>query len=108
MCKWKSLKLMYNVGEVESKCVAEFNLSGRKNIPWERFKIKIFEKNNGNFYGYTNLQVYVDEDYAESGFGMGKTIEDTLIDTINDFFSKIHDGDNPLINNFEKKDPYDF
>ena len=39
---------------------------------------------------------------------MGKTIEDTLIDTINDFFSKIHDGDNPLINNFEKKDPYDF
>lgn len=107
MCKWKDLRIKY-IGKINAKCVAEFNLYGKKGTPWERFKIKIFEENNGNFYGYTNLQVYIDEDYSESGFGMRKTIEDTLIDTINDFFSKIHDCDNPSINNFEKKDPYDF
>lgn len=109
MCKWKNLRIKY-IGKIDAKCVVEFNLYGKKNTPWERFKIKIFEFNNGRFYGYTNLQIYLtpQKDDPNSAFGMGKTVEETFRNVLKDFYDMIHKIDNTLINNFTKRDPYDF
>ena len=43
------------------KCVSEFDIMELIKTPYGKFKVKIYEKQNGEFCGYTNLKIR-DED----------------------------------------------
>ncbi|GKX66997.1 hypothetical protein [Inconstantimicrobium mannanitabidum] len=91
MCDWKKLKID-GIASIE-KCVAEFDIMEFIKTPYGKFKVKIYEKQNGKFCGYTNLKIR-DEDGCHFGaVGYGNTIEDALKDTIKDFKSMLEEKD---------------
>ncbi|MGX7150333.1 hypothetical protein [Enterococcus ureasiticus] len=56
-------------------------------LPYGKMKIKIYEDNTDTFSGYTdvNIKLRSDDNYPESAVGFGKTQEEALTETINNF-----------------------
>jgi hypothetical protein len=103
---WKQLEIK-DVTFIE-KCVAEFNVGELVKTPYSKFKVKIFEKQDGTFIGFTNLQLKDKEGSPFPGVGYGDTVEKALADTINYFFAMIDEKENLCDEDFECVDPYDF
>lgn len=90
---WKSIK-MDHVRAIE-KCAAEFEVWATRILPYAKMKVKIYEQQNGFFTGYTDVQVIRKFDNKPEGaVGHGKTVEEALEDTINNFL-QIVESDYP-------------
>jgi hypothetical protein len=105
MESWACIELE-GVAKIE-KCVAEFNIWELNLTPWAKFKVKIFEDNNGNFAGYTNL-LLKSESGPECGVGHGNTIEEALKHTVKYFLSMLKGRGKLTSDDFEAVDSYDF
>lgn len=105
---WKELQLP-EIIKID-KLVAEFNLQEIKKTPWLNFRVKIFEQQDGTFYGYTNLQLLKSPNDTKpvSGYGKGKSIEEALISTVRNFMKIIYEKKDLTDSDFRAIDPYDF
>ncbi|CUH94300.1 hypothetical protein P22_0366 [Propionispora sp. 2/2-37] len=103
---WQKIKID-GVAFIE-KCVAEFNVGELVKTPYSKFKVKIFERQNGTFIGFTNLQIKDKDGCPYAGVGHGETIEKALEDTIRYFFEMLEKKDLLTPDDFECVDPYDF
>ncbi len=106
MKDWKNIKIS-EIASIE-KCVGEFNVAELIKTPYGKFKVKIYEKQNGRYVGYTNIQLKDDDDCPFSGVGYGKTIADALEDTIRYFISMIDEKDSLKEDDFAYCDLHDF
>lgn len=106
MGDWKNIKIE-GIAGIE-KCVAEFNVWELNKTPYGKFKVKIFENEDGKFTGYTNLQVKDAIGDPCAGVGYGNTVEEALEDTIRYFLRMLNDKEFVKQNDFECVDPYDF
>lgn len=81
---WKSLKLD-DVQKIE-KVSAEFVIWMHSILPYGKMKIRIYEDQEGVFSEITDLHVKrkFDGDF-EAAVGFGKTIEESLSETIRNF-----------------------
>jgi hypothetical protein len=85
---WKKLKIE-NIGAIE-RCVAEFQVWSNNILPYGKMKIKIYERQNGTFLGYTDIRVIRKFDnMPEGAVGHGSSIEEALTDTINYFMQMV-------------------
>ncbi len=85
---WKKISIP-GIAKV-SRCVAEFDIHELDITPWGKYKVKIYEDVNGNFTGYTNLMIAT-KNGTDCGVGYGKTIEEALGKTIENFMGMISD-----------------
>ena len=106
MEKWNEVKIK-NIADIE-KLVAEFNVTELKLTPYGKFKVKIFEKSNGKFIGYTNIMLKDEEGCPFSGVGYGEDISSTLKDTIEYFLKMLSEKENLIDDDFEFSDVSDF
>ena len=104
--KWQNFEIK-GIGNIE-KCVGEFNIFETLNTPYGKFKIKIYERKNGKYVGYTNLQIKDKDGCALAGVGHGETIDEALKDTIEYFLDMIDENKNICEDIFECSDPFDF
>lgn len=104
--EWKNIKIQ-GIGNIE-KCVGEFNISETLKTPYGKFKVKIYERQNGKYVGYTNLQIKDKDGCAFAGVGHGETVEEALKDTIEYFLNMINENQDIGKENFECSDPFDF
>lgn len=103
---WKKIKIK-GVANIE-KCVAEFNVGELVKTPYGKFKVKIFERQNGTYAGFTNLQLKDGDGCPYAGVGHGETIDKALEDTIRYFFEMLSKKKILNVEDFECVDPYDF
>lgn len=105
--KWKEIRIK-GIAKID-KCVAEFAVWEFDKTPWAKFKVKVFESDDGKFTGYTNLQLKSLLDGSpEAGVGHGNTIEEALEDTIHYFMSMLNEREDLSDKDFEACNPYDF
>ncbi|OOM72227.1 hypothetical protein [Clostridium sp. BL-8] len=104
--EWRNIKIK-GIGNIE-KCVGEFNVTETLKTPYGKFKVKVYERQNGKYVGYTNLQLKDEEGCAFAGVGHGETIEQALQDTIEYFLSMINEKQSLNEEDFECSDPFDF
>ncbi|KHD35617.1 hypothetical protein NL50_12755 [Clostridium acetobutylicum] len=106
MEKWKDVKIE-GIARIE-KVVAEFDVMELQKTPYGKFKVKIYESQDGEFIGYTNLRVKDKTGDACGGVGHGNTIEEALKDTIEYFLKVLSDKDFWEEEDFECADAFDF
>ncbi len=104
--EWKSIKIE-GIACIE-KCVGEFNIFELLKTPHTKFKVKIYERQDGRYDGYTNLQLKDEDGCPYPGVGSGETVEEALKDTIEYFLSMINEKQNINEEDFECSDPFDF
>lgn len=103
---WKDIKID---GISSFKMLAaEFDVGEQSLTPYSKFKVKVYEKQDGTFIGYTNLMVKDEEGCPFPGVGFGITIEDALENTVRYFLVELKKKDNITENDFEVADPFDF
>lgn len=88
---WKNIKID-NIGAIE-KCVGEFQILAYDILPYGKMKIKVYQRQDGMYYGYTDLKVRRKFDNSPEGaIGYGSSVEEALEDTIK-YFMEILDED---------------
>ncbi|CAM2898276.1 hypothetical protein HAHI6034_01820 [Hathewaya histolytica] len=104
--EWRNIKIQ-GIGSIE-KCVGEFNVAETLKTPYGKFKVKVYERQNGRYIGYTNLQLKDEDGCAFPGVGYGETVEEALKDTIEYFLNMINEKQ--VVNNedFQCTDSFDF
>ena len=103
---WSDIQIQ-GIAKID-KLVSEYNIWELHISPYAKFKIKIYEKSNNLFTGYTNIQI-VDElgsFYCVSGYG--KTEEEALENTILQFFEVTARKDKWEKEDFQFMDSSDF
>lgn len=104
---WKDIKIE-GISKIE-KCVAEFEIWEIGRTPYGKFKVKIFERANGKYTGFTNIQVKNQIDNSpEGGVGYGATISLALEDTLRYFMGMLNERKTITVDDFEWVDPDDF
>ena len=103
---WKKISIA-GISSIE-KCVAEFNIGELIKTPHSKFKVKVFERQDGTYIGFTNLQLKDKLGVPYAGVGHGKTVEEALEDTIKYFLNMINNKQVLTEEDFECVDPYDF
>jgi hypothetical protein len=106
MGDWKQIKVE-GVAYIE-KCVAEFKIGEMIKTPHAKFKVKVFERKDGTYIGFTNLQLKDETGVPYAGVGFGETIEEALEDTLKYFFEQLNNKQVFSEEDFECVDPYDF
>lgn len=99
-----------NVEKLE-KLVCEYNVWMHTLLPYGKMKIKIYEDQDNNFTGYTDIKIKRKFDnISEASVGYGKTQEEALKDTIHWFIQILkEDYPNGLYEeDIEYVDIYDF
>jgi len=107
MDDWRNIKIN-GIARIE-RCVGEFQVWELQKIPFGKFKVKIFERADKSFAGFTNIKVKNFEDGSfESGVGFGSNIEEALNDTLNNFMEMINKREEFSNEDFEWTHPDDF
>lgn len=88
------------------KAVAEFNVWDN-NVPCAKYKVKVYEKPNGKYVAYTNLQIKDSEGVPYCGVGHGNDIDSALQDVIL-FFTNMYKERILKDEDFCYMDPMDF
>jgi hypothetical protein len=100
MRNWKEIKVE-GIGSIE-KVVAEFHIWSTEKIPYGKFKVKIFESQNGSFTGSPNIAVKSLEDDSPDWIGgMGTSIEEALEDTLKCFMDTLKGREDLTEEDFE-------
>ncbi|ERI10629.1 hypothetical protein HMPREF0083_01274 [Aneurinibacillus aneurinilyticus ATCC 12856] len=107
MSDWKNIKID-GIARIE-KCVGEFQIWELRKTPYGKFKVKIFERIDGSFAGFTNIRLKSIEDGSpESGVGFGISISEALEDTLNNFMEMLNQRKELSEDDFEWSHPDDF
>lgn len=85
---WNELRL--EDIECIEKCVAEFQIWSNRVLPYGKMKVKIYENQDGNYSGYTDIRIIRKFDNSPDGaVGHGDSIESALSDTVNYFMQMV-------------------
>jgi len=103
---WKDIKIT-GIAKIE-KCVGEFNVWELHKSPYGKFKVKLFESADGGYTGYSNLQVADPFGGFECAVGYGKTQQEALQNTIEDFLRLVSRKAQWSEQDFRCADPFDF
>lgn len=104
---WKNI-IINGIARIE-KCVAEFQVWELNITPYGKFKVRIYEKINGKFIGYTNIKTKNPLDGSfECGVGYGDSISLALKDTIDNFLILLKEYLPICEEDFEWMDSSDF
>lgn len=107
MVEWKNIKIS-GIARIE-KCVGEFQVWELEKTPYGKFKVKIFERIDGSFAGFTNIRVRnIEDGTPESGVGYGRSIDEALEDTLKNFIELLSVRDDFTEDDFEWAHPDDF
>jgi len=107
MDSWKKIQIS-GIARIE-KCVAEFQVWELNNTPYGKFKVKVFERADGTFAGYTNIAIKNHTDNScEFGVGFGESISAALEDTTRYFLEILKERKALSENDFEWADYTDF
>lgn len=90
------------------KCVGEYNVWELNKTPYAKFKVKVFVDSEGNYTGYTNLQVVDNLGDYYCAVGHGKTEQGALEDTIQELMKMLSRKDHWQESDFRCSDPFDF
>lgn len=89
--KWECVNMLIRtdtdeiIGKVE-KCVEEFEICMNSLFPYGKCKVKIFEKQNGEYYGYSDIRIKNTENNSYDDIKYyGKTIDEVLDKLIEKF-----------------------
>jgi len=105
--QWKSVSIN-GIARIE-KCVAEFQVWELNKTPFGKFRVKIYERPDGTFAGFTNIQLKSPKDgSAECGVGYGSTVSEALEDTVKYFLDLLKDRETLTEGDFEWAHPDDF
>jgi len=90
---WKDIKIT-NVSGID-KLNSEFEVWMVALLPYAKMKIRVYEQQNGYFFGITSVQLKrkFDGDF-ESAIGHGSTADEALEDTIR-YFNEMVEDDYP-------------
>lgn len=103
---WMDLKID-GVADIE-KIIGEYDIGEILKTPWGKFRVKVYQKQDGTYDAITNL-MYIDETgYERGGYGSGKTEEEALESCIKDFLSYLPEDRRLTEKDFSTADPYDF
>ena len=103
---WKKLKIE-GIAGIE-KLVGEYNIWEINKSPYGKFKIKIYENSDNIYSGYTNIHIADELGDFYCAVGHGKSEEEALEDTINEFFKMTDRKEKWDETDFRCADPYDF
>lgn len=106
MEEWKNITIN-GIVKIE-RLVDEFEVWELNIIPHGKFKIKIYEQNDGKYIGRTNLMIIDKTNSYCPGIGYGNTVSEALSDTIRYFYSLIEEVDNLTEECFKYVDINDF
>ena len=100
MRDWKETKVE-GIGLIEM-VVAEFHILSIEKIPFGKFKVKIFDRQNGTFIGSPNIAVKsLDDSSPDWICGMGASIEGALEDTLKYFMNTLQGREELTEEDFE-------
>ena len=104
---WRNV-IIDGIARIE-KCVGEFQIWELQKTPFGKFKVKIFERKDGSFAGFTNIGIKNLEDGSpENGVGFGRTISEALENTLKHFMEMLNQRKELFENDFEWAHPDDF
>lgn len=104
---WRQIKVE-GINSIEKK-VAEYHIWSIEKIPYGKFKVKILEHQDGEFFGFPNLAVRSIEDGSPDWIGgMGNTIDEALKDTLKYFMKTLEGRENLTEKDFEWSAHEDF
>lgn len=107
MNEWKNIKID-GIARIE-KCVGEFQVWELHKTPYGKFKVKVFERIDGSFAGFTNISIKnMDDGSTESGVGFGSSIAEALEDTLKNFMELLDQRAEFFESDFEWAHPDDF
>lgn len=90
------------------KLVGEYNIWELEKSPYGKFKIKIYIDSNNIYSGYTNLQVLDAMGDYYCAVGHGKTEDDALKDTVQEFIKMVSRKNDWIESDFQCSDSFDF
>ena len=103
---WMDLKID-GVAYIE-KIVGEYDIGEILKTPWEKFRVKVYQKQDGTYDVITNL-IYIDEiGYEKGEYESGKTEVGALESCMKDFLSYLPEDRRLTEMDFSTADPYDF
>lgn len=106
MTDWKELKLD-GVPSIR-KLSAEFEIEEILLTPYRKFKVRIYENQDGSYVGYTNLLLKDFDGTPYPGVGYGHNVADALRDTVRYFLTQVGTRPERSETDFEVADPFDF
>ncbi len=104
--EWKDIRIT-GIAKIE-KCVGEFNVWELHKSPYGKFKVKLFASADGGYTGYSNLQVVDPLGSFDCAVGHGKTQQEALQNTIEDFLRLVSRKDEWGEQDFRCSDAFDF
>ena len=106
MDDWKKINLS-GIIKIE-RAVEEFEVWELNKIPYGKFKVKVYESQEGLYTGRTNIMVGDKTNDFYVGIGKGKTVQEALQDTIRYFYSMVEEVDNLTEESFRYVDSIEF
>lgn len=107
MSEWELIKSA-GIARIE-KCVAEFQVWELYKTPYGKFKVKVYQRTQGEFVGYTNIMVKNAFDGTpECGVGYGSSTAEALENTIQNLLELLNFKQQFNEEDFEWSDPHDF
>ncbi|NPC91557.1 hypothetical protein HOO54_04670 [Bacillus sp. WMMC1349] len=107
MDEWKNININ-GIAKIE-KCVGEFQVWELQKTPYGKFKVKVFERIDGSYAGFTNIRIKnLDDGSPESGVGFGRSITEALEDTLKNFMELLNQREVFSESDFEWAHPDDF
>ena len=103
---WKNIRCK-GIASIE-KLVGEYNIWELEKSPYGKFKIKIYQKKENFYAGYTNIHVLDESGSFEGAVGYGKTEEEALEDTIKEYLEKVSWKENWEESDFQWAESSDF
>ncbi len=103
---WKDV-VIDGVVKIE-KLADEFEVWELDKIPYGKFKVKVFETQEGKYIGRTNLMVKDKVNDFSVGIGYGGSVGEALQDTVRYFYSLIDELDELSEASFEYVDVLEF
>lgn len=102
---WQNIKHP-DMAKIE-KVVGEYKIELKKGFH-KKIKVKIFLKANGQYIGFTNLQLIDEGGGFYSAVGLGNTEEKALRDTITEYIKMLSTKSEWKKTDFEYSDLFDF
>lgn len=86
---WKNTDIPY-VQAIE-KCVGEFEICISSLFPYGKCKVKIFEKQNGEYYGYSDIRIKNNANNAYDNIKCYGNTSDEVLDKLMEVFVKMNE-----------------
>lgn len=89
---WTDIKTRIDEVSDIAKCMEEFTVWIQDILPYGKMKVKIIDKGERYYEGYTDVQIISKRDnHPKGAYSRGSTIEETLENTIREFLRLVEE-----------------